>query len=224
MKRLLAASIILTGLTLASTANAYPYCCYGYGVRYYRVQPYYQYVYPAPPPAPRWSLGLHATGVTTNQMFDKDAVVLGGAGGHLRFRGYRWAGELAADVLGGSYVDSQITRISVPIQFSALLYLIPEGVFNLYLVGGFRVQPTHMTLDFPNLHREQNFAEFGFHGGIGAEISLSYSFALTADVRFFGLIRDDNNPAGKFYDGVDAGIVPRDTIGLQFSAGVSFRF
>jgi hypothetical protein len=128
------------------------------------------------------------------------------------------------DIMGGKYVDGQISRVSVPLQLSALLYLIPEGVFNLYLVGGFRLQPTHIKLDYPELQREQTFAEFGFHGGIGAELALSYSFALTADMRFFGLIRDDNNEPGKFYEGIDEGILPRKTVGLQFSAGVAFRF
>jgi hypothetical protein len=224
MKRIvLATSMLLAASFIASTAGAQP-CCWGYRVRYYRVQPYYQYLYYAPPPPPRWSLGVHATGITTNQMFDKDAVILGGAGGHLRLRGYRWAGELAVDVMGGSYLEGHISRVSVPLQLSAMLYLIPEGRFNLFLLGGMRVQPTTMKLDYPSFQRRQTFAEFGLHGGVGAEIVLSHGFALTTDLRFFGMLRDDSSAPGKFYEGVHDGVLPRDTIGLQLNAGISFRF
>jgi hypothetical protein len=226
MKRTTAALSVLTAFValtfVVSEAQGQP-CCWGYRVRYYRIQPYYHYVYYAPQP-PRWSVGLHGTALTTNQMFDNDPVAMGGLGGHIRYRGYRWAGEFAVDVVGGEYLGGQIQRLDVPIQLSALLYLIPEGRFNLYLLGGARVHATHVQIDQRNLHRDQNFAQFGLHGGGGAEIHLGRFVALTGDVRFFGLFRDDNSPSGQYYEGVDDGIVRNKSTGLQFNLGLSFRF
>ena len=52
MRTFVLALSLLTALPmLAREAQAQP-CCWGYGyrVRYYRVQPYYQYPYYAPPP------------------------------------------------------------------------------------------------------------------------------------------------------------------------------
>jgi hypothetical protein len=225
---LLALSILASLPLLSRDAQAQP-CCWGYGyrVRYYRVQPYYQYVYAAPP-APQWSIGLHATGIMTNQMFGGDSVMMAGGGANIRVRGYRWGGEFGIDGMGGKYLDGQIKRMSFPFQASALLYLIPEGRFNLYLLAGFRIQATHMDLDMAGLKRDQTFAEIGLHGGAGADLILTRGLALTADVRFFGMFRDDSSSAGKFYEGLPAGgidgIVKDKTFGMQLNLGVAFRF
>lgn len=198
-------------------------CCYGYRVRYYRVHPHYHVMYRAPSP-PRWALGLHMSGMTTDQMIDDEAVVLGGLGGHLRFRGYRWGFELAVDGMGKEFLDGRITRVSVPIQASAMLYLIPEGMFNLWLIGGSRVVPTVIRWDYPDLKTDQQFTEFGLHGGIGADLNLGRHFAITADLRFFGVIRADSEPAGEYYTDAEPAILPKDSTGLQFNLGASVRF
>jgi hypothetical protein len=233
MKRYL---MVLTGLAtgvatlLLLLPEAQARCCYGYRVRYYRVHPQYHVMHRAPSP-PRWALGLHMTGLTTDQMFADEAVVLGGLGGHLRYRGYRWGAELALDVVGNEFLDGKIKRVSMPIQASALLYLVPEGVFNLYLIGGMRVVPTFISWDYPTLRDDQDFAEFGLHGGIGADLNLGRWVALTADIRVFGVLRGDGDPAGSYYSEVgetpyDQGVavVPSDSTGLQFNLGISFRF
>jgi hypothetical protein len=219
---LLALSILATLPLGAHDAQAQP-CCWGYRVRYYRVQPYYQYVYAAPQP-PRWSLGLHTTGMMTNQMFGGDTVMLAGGGANLRVRGYRWAGEFGFDGLGGSYLDGKVKRMSFPFQASALLYLIPEGRFNLYLLAGFRAQVTRMELNLSNLNQRQTFGEVGLHAGAGADLILSSHFALTADMRFFSMWRDDSSPAGIYYQGVQDGLVRDSSLGMQLNLGVAFRF
>jgi hypothetical protein len=223
MKHLLLATVgLITTVTLMPEAEARR-CCYGYRVRYYRVHPHYHVMRPAPRP-PRWALGLHLSGMSTDQMIGDEAVMLGGLGGHLRFRGYRWGVELAVDGMGAEFAEGKIQRVSVPIQGSALLYLIPEGVFNLYLIGGMRVVPTVISWNYPNVQDDQNFTEFGLHGGIGADLNLGRFVALTADMRFFGVLRSDEEPAGSFYSEVEEGILPSDTTGLQFNVGISFRF
>jgi opacity protein-like surface antigen len=224
MKRFLLAAVgLITAISFAPAIADARSCCYGYRVKYYRVHPHYKVVRPAPRPA-RWALGLRLTAMSTDQMIADEAVVLGGLGGHLRYRGYRWGVELAVDGVGAEFVGGKIQRVSVPIQGSALLYLIPEGVFNLYLVGGMRIVPTFISWNYPNVQDEQHFTEFGLHGGLGVDLNLGRRVALNADMRFFGVLRGDEDPAGAYYAEVDEGIVPSDSTGLQFSAGVSFRF
>ena len=224
MKRLFLVSLATLATTVALIPDAVAgSCCYGYRVRYYRVHPHYHVMRRAPSP-PRWALGLHFTGLGTDQMINDEAMALGGLGGHLRYRGFRWGVELAADVVGGEFVEGKIKRLSVPLQASALLYLIPEGVFNLYLIGGARVIPTRIEWDYPNLQDKQNFVELGFHGGLGADLNLGRWFALTADFRLFGVMRGDSNPAGEYYAEVDHGILPSDSTGLQVNLGCSIRF
>jgi hypothetical protein len=157
-------------------------------------------------------------------MIADDAMALGGVGGHVRFRGYRWGAELSMDIVGSEFVEGRITRVSVPLQASALLYLIPEGRFNLYLIGGARVVPSVIEWNYPGLHAEQEFVEFGLHGGAGADLNLTRWFALTGDVRLFGVMRDDSEPSGSYYADVDQGIMPSDSTGLQFNLGASLRF
>ena len=222
-RMLLTAVGLLTVISFApATADARS-CCYGYRVKYYRVHPHYKVVRPAPRPA-RWALGLRLTAMSTDQMISDEAVVLGGLGGHLRYRGYRWGVELAVDGLGAEFVGGKIQRVSVPIQGSAMLYLIPEGVINLYLVGGMRIVPTFISWNYPTVQDDQHFTEFGLHGGLGADLNLGRYVALNADLRFFGVLRGDEDPAGSYYAEVDEAIVPSDSTGLQFTAGISFRF
>ncbi|MCA9670873.1 MAG: hypothetical protein KC503_34990 [Myxococcales bacterium] len=192
-------------------------------VYYYEYKPRVRYRHIRLTP-PRWSMGLHLTGLTANHKVGDEAVALGGIGGHLRFRGYRWGAELAVDVLGRDFADGGVTRISVPIQASALLYLIPRGRFNLFMLGGIRVVPTHIRYDLSNLKTEQNFTQFGMQGGIGAELLLSRWFALTADIRAFGVVRNDNDSDGQYYTGVERPIVAEKAVGLQFNVGASLRF
>lgn len=225
MKRsLLVALAFITGTVgLSTAAQAQRSCCYGYRVRYYRAHPHYQVLRRAPAP-PRWSLGLHLSAMSTDQMIADEAVVLGGLGGHLRYRTYRWGAELAIAGLGGDFIDGKISRVSIPMQASALLYLVPEGMFNLYLIGGMRVQPTVIRWNYPDLKTDQEFTEFGLHGGIGADLNLGHHFALTADLRVFGVMRADSEPAGAYYTDMEPAVLPKDSTGLQFNLGCNFRF
>ena len=216
-------AVLSTTICALPEAEAQP-CCHGYRVQYYRVHPHYHRLHRAPPQAPRWALGLHLTGLSTNQMFDDEPVVLGGAGGHLRWRTYRWGAELAVDAVGGEFVDGHISRVSVPIQASGLLYLVPEGRFNLYFVGGVRVVPTVIRWDYQNVKETQEFAEFGLHGGIGADLNLGPHVALTADLRIFGVLRADDEPAGAHYADAEPAVLPGDSTGVQLNLGVNFRF
>lgn len=173
----------------------------------------------------QWAAGVHLTGVTTNQELNEEGVAFGGIGGHLRFRNYRFGAELSLDVIGNSFLDGGVKRVSVPMQASALLYIIPRGVFNLYLLGGMQVVFSHVEWDLPNLYTDQTFTQFGLHAGVGGELNLSRHFALTADIRFFGLMRSDQSGDGAYYEGIDKeAVVPHKTSGAQVNLGVLLRF
>ena len=229
MKRMLVSTLALTALTTTpvsahTTSSSY----HRHEVRYY----YYYPAYQAPTPyvrvtPPRWSVGMHATGLSTNHALNGEALALGGAGMHLRVRGYRWGLELATDVVGNEFAEGGIKRVSVPIQTSGMVYLLPWGRFNVYALAGLRLVPTNVRWDLPNLNVDQSFIEFGGQAGIGAELHLGRRFSLTADVRGFGTIRNSTDPAGKFYKDLPEGQltpVPDKSAGIQFTAGASVRF
>ena len=211
-------SLVILTATLAYIPVADAGCCR----RPYRSK--FWYLQRRPPPPPKWSLGMHLTGLSPNQNLGDEGVVLGGVGGHLRYRGYRWGAELALDVVGGEFAEGHVQRLSVPMQASAMLFLLPEGTFNLYLLGGLRVVPSQITWNYSEVQGHQDFVEFGFHGGAGADLNLGRHFALNADLRAFGVMRSDSGPAGSYYAGADNAIVPDKSVGLQFNLGASFRF
>ncbi len=216
-------SLAVTTFLYVKPADAQ--CCYYYRARYfYRVHPQYHIIRPVPHYPLRWSLGLYTTGVSTDQKLGDDLVLLGGMGANLRYRGYRWGVEVAADGIGGSFADGHVKRFSVPVQISALLYLIPEGVINLYLVGGGRIVPNVIHWDYPELQEDQHFTEFGLHGGLGVDINLGRYFSLNGDLRAFGVVRNNEEPAGEFYKAVEQAVLPSNSTGLQLKLGVSFRF
>jgi len=216
MRLVLSAAVLLT--TVAFIPQAEAGCCKaGYKSKFW-------YLQRRPPPPPKWAVGLHVTGLSTNQMLSDEPVVLGGVGGHLRYRGYRWGGELALDVLGSDFIHGKIQRISMPVQASAMFYVLPDGAFNLYLLGGFRVVPTQVTWNYSELQAVQDFTECGFHGGAGADLHLGRHFSLTADLRLYGVMRSNVGPSGSYYTEAQNAIMPEKSVGLQFNLGASVRF
>lgn len=228
-KRTVLAPLALLSILASAPANAQSYSAYRHEeVRYY----YYYPAYHAPAPyiavtPPQWSVGMHITGLSTNHAVHDEALAMGGGGMHLRFRGYRWGAELAADVIGNRFAEGGISRVSVPIQASGMLYLLPWGRFNVYALAGLRLVPTSVRWDLPNLNIDQSFVELGGQAGIGAELHLGRRISLTADVRGFGTIRNSTDPAGKFYRDLPEGSltpVPEESVGVQLTAGASVRF
>ncbi|PID39386.1 MAG: hypothetical protein CSA65_02805 [Proteobacteria bacterium] len=218
-------------LVTLAPAEAAAQCCHKETVHVYEYGPVYRVkrlrrVRRVRPWYPlRWAAGVHLTGVTTNQELNDEGVALGGIGGHLRFRNGRFGSEVAFDVIGNSFLDGGVQRVSVPVQASALLYIIPRGVFNLYLLGGMQLVFTHVEWDLPNLYTDQTFTQFGLHAGVGGELNLGRYVALTADVRFFGLLRSDESGDGTYYQGIDQdAVVPHKVSGAQINLGVLLRF
>jgi hypothetical protein len=202
----------VTATLLLGTGVAHAdWCCHSYSYSYR----------PAPRPAPRrgplhWSAGLHLAGLSANQKIDGEGVALGGVGGHLRYRTYRFGGELSLDAVGNDFLDGSVSRVMVPVQASALLYLVPQGFLNIYLLGGVQLAFTAVHWDLPNLQDDQVFTQVGAQAGIGAELNLGRHIVLTGDMRFFGLVRSDSGPAGSYYAGIDdETIVPKRMAGCR---------
>lgn len=226
---LLTIATLLGGITASTPAQAQP-CC---GVRpvyvrpvpvrpVYRVQHRHAY---RPYFRIPWSVGLHVTGLSTNHRLADEGVDFAGVGGHVRMRGYRWGTELSLDVVGNNFLEGSVERVSVPLQLSGMLYLMPRGQFQLFLLGGMQAVFSHVSWNLPNLTTDQSFTQVGLHAGVGAELFISPRIALTADIRLFGLVRGEESDDGIYYAGIDQeAVVPEKTSGVQANLGVSFHF
>jgi len=174
--------------------------------------------------ARRFSLGVDGTVMGLNQKVGNDNLVLGGAGVHFRFRSRgRFGLELMQSFLHADYWNGNYQRNSYPFQMSLMLYLMPNDDkhhFNLYGLAGFGVMFDSIKI-FDN--PAQDFVEWEGHFGLGAELRLKW-FAIEADARMLGLIRDDSAGAAGFYQGVQGAPVPGRTWGASGNVYVSIWF
>jgi hypothetical protein len=176
----------------------------------------------------RWSLGVHGTVVGYNQIAGMDRVVLGGAGFQLRLRSKgRWGFEAAQDFLHGSFLNGALVRNSFPFQLSVMFYVFKNEDtrhFNLYALAGAGLQPSSIDVLFaPGDTRNQDFMEVEGHIGAGAELRFKW-FAVSAEVRGVGLVRDDTTSPATYYAGVTGEPVPRTTGGVLGRLNLSLWF
>jgi hypothetical protein len=176
----------------------------------------------------RFSLGVHGTAMWFNQNVGPDQVVLGGAGIQLRIRSKgRFGLELSQGFLGANLLNGNFQRQSFPFTFSLMFYIFPNQDtrhFNIYGLAGFGGM-----LDFVHLYDEngawveQDFLEFIGHVGAGAELRWKW-FAIEADARFFGTVRDNSSTPAAYYNGVAGGPIPATNYGVSANAYLSFWF
>jgi opacity protein-like surface antigen len=134
----------------------------------------------APAPAlPAFGLGVHGG------VFDpKDGDTDGFGGAHARLRLLPFLGvEVSADVREADFRDD-VKILQVPVQLSALLYLIPQGPFQPYVGGGVGWYYLHID---PEGASSRTTEEFGYHAGAGVDIPLNPSWVLNADFRYYAL-------------------------------------
>jgi hypothetical protein len=202
---------------------------------YYQPYPYYQLQRPVIVRKPRvkdgvrrFSLGVHGTAMWFNQNVGPDQVVLGGAGIQLRIRSKgRFGLELSQGFLGANLLNGNFQRQSFPFTFSLMFYVFPNQDtrhFNLYGIAGIggMLDMVHL-YDENGRFVEQDFMEFIGHVGAGAELRFKW-FAIAADARFFGTVRDDSSAPGSYYRGVDGGPIPSSNYGVSANAYVNFWF
>lgn len=183
---------------------------------------------------PMFGLGLRFTALGVSQkVWDQDVNMLGG-GLMLRFRTQGHFGiETAFDVAQASIdsgAGSTFQRTAYPVTVAAMLYLFrnrPDNHFNIYGVAGFGLMANGFSLktSFDGRPREVNQQFLEFLGQAGGGVELRFNrLALTADIRAIGLARDDNGPAGSYYQNVEGGPVPSTSAGYKFHAGALLWF
>lgn len=198
----------------------------------------------ARPKARFFSFGFRLATLGINQEINGKNVVLGGGGFQLRFRTRgRFGMEGAFDVLtarfpapgpggvrpgeGPAFHVGAVERTSMPTTLSALLYVFPNDdarIFNLYFLAGIGAQTTTMKLpDEFGVQTKQKFTELLAQTGLGLELRFRW-FALQADGRLLGLVRDDSELPAGYYAHVDGAPVPKSSWGGQGTVGAAFWF
>jgi hypothetical protein len=176
----------------------------------------------------RFSLGVHGTVMGVSQKIGDRDMVMGGAGIQLRIRSKgRFGFELKQDFLKGSFMNGEFERSSYPFAFSLMLYVFPNEDtrhFNIYFLAGLGAMADSVRLRNPQGYMvTQNFLE-GL-GQLGAGLELRWKwFAIAADARFLGLIRDSSTPPGSYYGDIDGAPVPKKSWGWQGNAYINFWF
>jgi hypothetical protein len=185
---------------------------------------------PAPPleRVRRFSFGVHGTVLGINQQVGKDNVILGGAGFQFRFRGRGRVGlEVAQSFLHADYWNGNWQRDSFPFQLSLMVYLMPNDDnrhFNLYGLAGLGAMFDTIKLRDENRNMvSQDFLEWEGHVGLGAELRFKW-FAIEADARAIGMLRDNSSGAAPLYDHVKGAPVSDKSYGFSGNLFLSLWF
>lgn len=204
-------------------------------------------VYYAPPPVPvipvqplrlskplgpkekvrRVSLGVHGIVYYVNQAHNED-LVMGGAGLQLRIRGRgRFGVEISQGFIYGSALHGNLERTSFPFDFSLMFYVFPnkdDRHFNIYALAGIGAMADTVNVrDQFGTKREQDFLEFNGHVGVGLELRFKW-FAIEADARMIGMIRDGSDKPATYYGSINGAPVQDKSWGASGNAYVSFWF
>ena len=131
------------------------------------------------------SLGAHLGYSQTKDA--ADGSFIGGA--QLRFRLLSFLGaEALAEYRKTTYQSGGVDVLKVedvPVQLSALLYLLPAGPVQIYGLAGFGMHYTKSTGLGPNPGpAETNQSKWAPHAGAGLEIWTSKNFFISGDLRY----------------------------------------
>jgi hypothetical protein len=158
------------------------------------------------PVAPAFGLGAHG-GVFDPK--DGDIDRFGGVHARLRLLPFL-ALEASADVRQADF-DDDVDILQVPVQFSALLYLIPRGPIQPYIGGGVGYYYVHVD---PEGADSDTSHDFGYHAGGGIDFPLSPNWVLHADFRYYAL---EGSVEGRDLEDIDVD-------GWQIRGGFTFYF
>ena len=159
------------------------------------------------PLLPSLGLGVHG-GVFSPQ--DGDSGGFGGV--HARLRLLPFFGIEAASDVRETHAKENVTVLQVPVQLSALLYLIPFGPLQLYFGGGVGYYYLHVD---PKDASSQSTDSVGYHGGGGIDIPLiGTRWVLNADARYYVL---DGKVQGRPSQEIDLD-------GWQIRGGLTYYF
>jgi hypothetical protein len=145
-------------------------------------------------------------------------------GGQLRFRLLSFLGaEALAEYRQTTYASGGVDVLKVqdiPVQFSAMLYVIPTGPLQLYLLGGVgchftRSEGLGPAASYPTTDQ----SKWSPQAGAGVEIWTSKSFFISGDIRYvflsIGSVNDLENA-------IQSGSLSANY--WQATAGLNFKF
>jgi hypothetical protein len=175
----------------------------------------------------RVSIGVHGTALYINQSHNED-MVLGGAGLQLRIRSKgRFGLEISQGFLYGSAVHGNLERTSFPFDFSLMFYVFPnkdDRHFNIYGLAGIGAMADAVNVRDQNGQKvEQDFLEFNGHLGAGLELRFQW-FAIEADARIIGMIRDGSDRPATYYGSINGAPVQDKSWGATGNLYVNFWF
>ncbi len=120
----------------------------------------------------RFEVGPRITQLTLTDDETDASLPMGGAGMHIRWRFSRRLGMeaawdiLASDELAGD-APGDVTRITVPVNLSGMLYLFPESRFQMYFLGGGGLAAS--SVRYEALGESASWAVPELHVGAGAQ-------------------------------------------------------
>jgi len=120
--------------------------------------------------------------------------------------------EASIDFHREEYSNGDVEVFTIPIQFSAIVYLPVDWKIRPYAVGGIGWYVTSTSFDSSLNTSDDTTSEFGIHLGIGAEWELSPSMSLDFDFRYL-FIDEPPHVGDSNFDSIML------TIGLNFKLG-----
>jgi opacity protein-like surface antigen len=100
-----------------------------------------------------------------------------------------FAAEAAITFHSNRYENGDVVVTQYPLQLTAFLYIIPEGPFRPYVLGGVGWYYTRIDYrdSFALVNKDRTEHLFGEHLGAGAELMLGSRVSLDMDVRYIFL-------------------------------------
>lgn len=182
------------------------------------------------------SIALRGTALGTEgykiHLSDLENPAMGGIGLQFRSRfDEHWGIELAADFLMGSTED--YSQFQLPLTLSLLFHLFPESRIQPYVLAGGGIQFTE--LEYLGGAYTHSLTELVGQIGLGVDVGITRRLNVTADLRFLGMYKN----LGETYEIAadchsvlgaksalcnDGGELDRFNAGLQFTAGLGYKF
>jgi outer membrane protein W len=125
-----------------------------------------------------------------------------------------FAAEAAITFHSNHYENGDVVVTQYPLQLTAFLYIIPEGPFRPYILGGVGWYYTRVDYrdSFALVNRDRTEHIFGEHLGAGAELMLGSRVSLDMDVRYI------------FLNATNDKVIHREFNYWQVTFGVNFYF
>lgn len=120
--------------------------------------------------------------------------------------------EASIDFHKEEYNDGDVDVLTIPIQFSAIVYLPVDWKIRPYAVGGIGWYVTSTDFSGGSSSSDDTTSEFGVHLGVGVEWELSPTMSIDADFRYL-FVDEPPHVGDANFDSI------MFTVGLNFKLG-----